>query len=90
MVSQETPITLPNSDEPYENTIACSQLLHRASADARFLGMIPNGLIIDRRNPEANIFLADESEVPADITVTTGYIFNPSLGRKKPSWASRL
>jgi hypothetical protein len=77
MVSQEPPIMLP-SGEPYVNTTACSRWLHHASADARYLGLIEGGLIIDRRNPRATINLADEAEVPATIAVSTGFVWSPT------------
>jgi hypothetical protein len=76
MVSQETLLPLPNGEGQYVNTLGCSQLLHRASADARYLGMISDGVIIDRRNPEANVYLAEAAEEPADIKVFTGHVWN--------------
>src|SRR5262249_37748384 len=37
-----------------------------------YLGLIPPGAIIDRRNPEPAIFLADQETTDADISVSGG------------------
>jgi len=49
-VSQPVPILWPNG-EPYENTQNDWQGLVNASLGARYLGLIPDGVLVDRRNP---------------------------------------
>src|SRR5262249_5160812 len=68
LVSAEQPILRPNS-ELYENTEVCWNALVYASRDARYLGLIPPGSIIDRRNPEPTIFLVEEAATDASISV---------------------
>jgi hypothetical protein len=55
-------ITLPSTGAPYENTLECDQALGDAARDARYLGLISAGDMIDRRNAEAEIFHSNESE----------------------------
>jgi hypothetical protein len=76
LISQETLLTLPNGSGLYVNTLLCSQMLNRASADARYLGLIPDGVIADHRNPEATIHLANTIEQPADVSIFTGHVWN--------------
>jgi hypothetical protein len=72
LVSQSTPFLQPNG-EPYENTLDCWQALGSAGRDARYLGLLPaDVVIIDRRNPDPVIYLADELESSAEITATLG------------------
>ena len=54
LVSQPDPILWPNGN-PYENTQNDWQGLVNASLGARYLGLIPDGVLIDRRNPEPMI-----------------------------------
>jgi hypothetical protein len=53
-VSQNPPLELPNGDK-YENTDKCWGYLNNASKWARYLGLVPAGKFVDRRNPEAII-----------------------------------
>src|SRR5690349_3490304 len=41
---------------PYENTLQHFEMLCWAVRDARYLGLIPPGAVIDRRNPKPAIF----------------------------------
>jgi len=50
----------------YENTEHCYQILTHAICDARYLELIPPAAVIDRRNPDPVIFLADEEDRRAD------------------------
>jgi hypothetical protein len=76
LVSQENLLTLPNGSGLYVNTLLCSQMLNRASGDARYLGLIPDGVIADHRNPEATIHLADTIDQPADVLLQEGTVWN--------------
>jgi hypothetical protein len=69
LVSQSTPIPRPNG-EPYENTAACWSALCDAGRDARYLDLIPPESIIDRRNPEPMIYIAEP--VPSEIEIVGG------------------
>jgi hypothetical protein len=71
VVSQQSPVSLPNG-EPFENTEKNWGSLCNMARDARYLGLIPASTIIDRRNPEPVIYLADEEETPAEIGVIEG------------------
>jgi hypothetical protein len=57
-------ITVPSTGAPYENTVACDNLLGCAARDARYLGLIPASDMIDRRNAEAEILHSNESGLP--------------------------
>jgi len=63
--------------EPYENTLPCSQALNLAGRDARYLGLIPAGAIIDRRNPEAVVNFENESDEDAEVSTDAGFLYNP-------------
>ncbi len=54
LVSQPQPVLWPNG-KPYENTVNDWQALDTASLAARYLGMIPPDVLVDRRNPEPRI-----------------------------------
>jgi hypothetical protein len=71
VVSQQSPVLLPDG-EPFENTLECWTFLCNASRDARYLGLIPVNAIIDRRNPDPEIYFTDEEESAAEISVDDG------------------
>jgi hypothetical protein len=73
LISSAAPILLPNSTA-YENTMSCWQLLLRAGRDARYLGLIPAGSIIDRQNPDPMIFIAGQEATEASIEVSAGLL----------------
>ncbi len=54
LVSQPQPVLWPNG-KPYLNTVNDWQALDTASLAARYLGMIPPDVLVDRRNPEPRI-----------------------------------
>lgn len=58
IVSQDPPITLPNS-MPYENTIECWDMLMMAAKHARYLRLVDPGAFRDRKNPETIIHASD-------------------------------
>ncbi len=64
MISQPEPILKPNG-EPYQNTLAEFDILLDGGRDARYLGMLPPLSFVDRRNPDAAIYLTtDEGSSP--------------------------
>jgi hypothetical protein len=69
-----TALTLPNGN-PFENTEGCWNALCAAGRDARYLGLIQKGSIIDRRNPEPMFYYADPEEKPATMTVSFSGVF---------------
>jgi hypothetical protein len=72
LISQETPV--PQVDgTPYVNSSDCFNRLCDAIRDARYLGLIPEDAIIDRRNPEPTInHVCDGGDVAAEVSVTDG------------------
>jgi hypothetical protein len=58
LVSTAT-IVLPNG-KPYENTHGCWKYLGRASADARYLDLVPADAFVDRRAPEPIVYIPDD------------------------------
>ena len=55
LVSQETPVVMPN-DMPYRNTTGCWEFLSAASKAARYLGLVAPDDFVDRRNPDPALF----------------------------------
>jgi hypothetical protein len=51
IVSAEKPVERPDGAGPYLNTASCWGLLVNASRDARYLGLIPEDALVDRRAP---------------------------------------
>src|SRR6266536_4227843 len=81
LVSQETPV--PQVDgTPYVNSSDCFNTLCDAIRDARYLGLIPTELIIDRRNPEPIINFASDEDVSAEIEINPGSVAQFSFGRE--------
>ena len=60
VISQDNPILRPDNGKAYENTTCCWALMVNASRDARYLGLVPGDVFIDRRNPEPITFFASE------------------------------
>jgi hypothetical protein len=71
LVSQATPVMLPTG-AAFENTLEGWTLLCNAARDARYLGLIPEHSIVDRRNPNPTINFASTEDEPADITIDDG------------------
>ena len=67
MISQETPILIPNG-KPYENTEECWKHLNSASKYARYLDLVDSALFVDKRNPDPVIF-NHRSEYAPGVTV---------------------
>jgi len=78
LISSTRPIQRPNG-EPYENTETCWDVLCNAGRDARYLGLIPRGAIVDRRNPEPMIYTADDAPKDAVISGSAGWLEALSL-----------
>ena len=55
LVSQETPVAMPNG-MPYMNTTGCWEFLSAASKAARYLGLVAPDNFVDRRNPDPVLF----------------------------------
>jgi hypothetical protein len=73
LISSAAVIPRPNG-EPYENTEACWDSLVNAGRDARYLGLIPRGAIVDRRNPEPMIYITEETLTAAVIEASSGWL----------------
>jgi hypothetical protein len=71
LVSQPAPIIAHNG-KPYENTEQWFTVLTVAVRDARYLGLVPPGAVIDRCNPEPKIYLDDADHIPAAIEPPCG------------------
>lgn len=68
LISQETPVVLPNGT-PYENTDECWKTLSQAAKVARYLNLVNAAAFVDRRNPAAQSFAANAADDPAvDVT----------------------
>src|SRR5882724_1596118 len=81
LISRETPV-LQVDGEPYVNSSNCFNRLCDAIRDARYLGLIPEDAIIDRRNPEPTInHVDDDGDVSADVSVTDGGIERHEFGQ---------
>jgi hypothetical protein len=79
LVSQATPV--PQVDgTPYVNTGDCFNRLCDAIRDARYLDLIPAGMIIDRRNPEPIINFVSDDDVSAEIEVSHGGVVQFDFG----------
>ena len=63
-LSQKPSVFLPNGT-PYENTEACWDTLSMASKAARYLELIDPGAFVDRRNPEAALYVPEPSAGPS-------------------------
>lgn len=57
LVSQATPLLLPDGVTPYTNTEACWATLGEASKGARYLRLVDPHAFVDRRNPDAHLFV---------------------------------
>jgi hypothetical protein len=71
LVSQSSPVELPrevNGSKMYVNTYNCWQFLGDAATDARYLGLVPVGHIVDARNAET-VVNYDASECDASVGV---------------------
>ncbi len=69
IISQETPVAMPNG-LPYENTEKCWDFLGVASKAARYLNLVRPDAFVDRRNPEVMIF-TQPSPLPPTVEVAT-------------------
>jgi hypothetical protein len=74
LISQEEQVRLPDGSD-YENTDRCYDWLGRAALSARYAGLVDAGDIIDQRNPEPTLLLADPVEEPV-VTVVGETEFN--------------
>ncbi len=68
LVSQETPVLMPEDGKPYENTMYCEARLTRHALDARYLELVSADDITDRRNEEV-LINDDRESVDAEIGV---------------------
>ncbi len=82
LVSQPEPILWPNG-EPYENTENNWTVLDTASLAARYLGLIPPDVLIDRRNP-APVIRAEFSSSPVPSIYLTGAAIDIDLPSEFP------
>ena len=79
LVSQEKPV-LQVDGTPYLNNADCYNRLCDAIKDARYLGLIPARMIIDRRNPEPTINFDSEDDVGAEIEINHGRVVRFDFG----------
>ena len=80
LVSQRTPV-LQVDGSPYVNNPDCYNRLCDAIKDARYLGLIPARMIIDRRNPEPTINFDSDEDVGAEIEISHGAVAQFAFGR---------
>lgn len=71
MISQPEPILKPNG-EPYQNTLADFDILLDGGRDARYLGMLPPLSFVDRRDPDAAIYLTTDEDSSPEIQFEEG------------------
>jgi hypothetical protein len=79
LVSREKPV-LQVDGTPYLNNADCYNRLCDAIKDARYLGLIPARMIIDRRNPEPTINFDSEDDVGAEIEINHGRVVRFDFG----------
>jgi hypothetical protein len=84
LLSQKTPVLLPNGTS-YENTLACYVELGQAVRDARYLKLIPGGLLEDHRNPEPVINYIDQRASDAYIHSGGGSVAGSGLHAINPT-----
>jgi hypothetical protein len=70
-------IRLPDRT-PYANTHRCWKLLCSASADARYLDLVPAGAFVDRRAAEPVIFVPTDTSTDASIFI---HASQPDVGQ---------
>lgn len=66
IISAPAPIRKPDAKD-YENTEQCWDYLVSASRDARYLGLVPSGCFVDRRNPDPLIFYEAEQDIGTSV-----------------------
>jgi hypothetical protein len=69
---------------PYENTETCWHYVCNAGRDARYLGLIPAEFIVDHRNPDPLIYLADEPEEPPEIGIGPSGVLKTEFDSSRP------
>jgi hypothetical protein len=70
-MSQDPPILMPNG-KPYINTDECAGFLNHAALDARHLDLVDAEDLVDRKNAEPAIYLAQGDDTPGSIQCGTG------------------
>jgi hypothetical protein len=80
LVSQASRYLDPDG-RPYLNTVECCTELNRASQYARYLGLVPVGLIDDRRNDKPVRWLSNYGEPGATLEVKEPTAFTPFQAR---------
>lgn len=90
LISMETTILRP-CGSPYINTTNCWQWLVSASLAARYLGLIPPDVLVDRRNPEPVICASSEQADPSVSVLdsTPDFAWNLSESLDLPCLFSR-
>lgn len=78
LVSADPP-GMRDTGEPYENTEKCWDRLQDASTAARYLGLVDPLAIVDRRNPEPEIFLAYAFRRKPDFTFSPPELLLPDV-----------
>jgi hypothetical protein len=78
LVSHGSTIVCPDGT-PYENTAPCWTTLSEASKGARYLGLVPAGDFVDRRNDEPYEYLAHNA-APASVSVSEATGLATTLG----------
>jgi len=79
LVSQTEPVLWPNG-EPFRNTENDWKALDTASLAARYLGVIPSDVLIDRRNPEPMVIAQFWSDPAPKV-----YLMDPALDIDLPT-----
>lgn len=69
IISQDPPVLKPNGD-PYINTLNDWKFLGTASLAARYDHLIPDNALVDRRNPQPVIHVAEPFNYPPQVYVS--------------------
>ena len=80
VLSSESPIPMLNG-RAYENTLACWATLRSAGLWARYLGLIDENVVDDKRAPAPRIFLPDDEwDAGGGFSVTTPDTWEATIG----------
>jgi hypothetical protein len=83
VLSSSSPIPMLNGGA-YENTLACWALLRSSGLWARYLGLIDESVIDDKRSPAPRVFLPDhEWDAGGGLSVTTPDTWQATIGARE-------
>ncbi|SIO54815.1 hypothetical protein SAMN05443247_07909 [Bradyrhizobium erythrophlei] len=80
LISQDAPV-LQADDAPYVNSVECFDTLCESVRDARYLGLIPADMIVDRRNPAPTINRVNRDDDDGEVTINDGEVERHTFDR---------